>query len=57
MTLNTLIVCTGIFRLNSTFTWPRSADGNMSGNRCETDCRNPGGSELDPGLVLYFHGD
>ena len=57
MTLNTLIVCTGIiFRLNSTLTGPRNAVGNMSGNRCKTDCRSRG-SDFDPGLVPYFHGD
>ena len=44
--------------LNETniFTGPGSAVGNMSGNRCESDCRSRG-SEFDPGPVPYFHGD
>ena len=37
-------------------TGPRSAVGNMSGNRCESDCRSRG-SEFDPGPVPYFRGD
>ena len=32
------------------------AVGNMSWNRCESDCRSRGG-EVDPGPVPYFHGD
>ena len=35
---------------------PRSAVGNMSGNRCESDCRSRG-REFDRGPVPYFHGD
>ena len=35
------------------FTGLRSAVGNMSGNRCESDCRSRG-SEFDPGPVPYF---
>ena len=35
---------------------PRSAVGNMSGNRCESDCRSRG-REFDPGPVPYFRGD
>ena len=38
------------------YTWPSSAVGNMSGNRCESDCRSRG-REFDPGLVPYFRGD
>ena len=38
------------------FTGPRSAVGNVSGNRCESDCRSRGG-EFDPGPVPYFRGD
>ena len=34
-------------------TGPRSPVGNVSGNRCETDCRSRG-REFDPGLVPYF---
>ena len=37
-------------------TGPRRAVGNVSGNRCESDCRSRGG-ELDPGPVPYFQGD
>ena len=40
-------------------TWPsgpRRAVGNVSGNRCESDCRSRG-RELDPGPVPYFRGD
>ena len=32
------------------------AVGNMSGNRCESDCRSRG-RKFDPGSVPYFHGD
>ena len=34
----------------------RSAVGNVSGNRCESDCRSKG-REFDPGPVPYFRGD
>ena len=37
-------------------TGPRSAVGNVSGNRCESDCRSRG-RKFDPGPVLYFSGD
>ena len=37
-------------------TGPFSAVGNVSGNRCESDCRS-GGREFDPGPVPYFCGD
>ena len=37
-------------------TGPRSAVGNVSGNRCESDCRSVG-REFDPGPVPYFRGD
>ena len=37
-------------------TGPRSAVGNVSGNRCESDCRSRG-REFDPGPVPYFRGD
>ena len=37
-------------------TGPRSAVGNVSGNRCQSDCRSRG-CEFDPGLVPYFRGD
>ena len=33
-----------------------SAVGNVSGYRCESDCRSRG-REFDPGPVSYFHGD
>ena len=37
-------------------TGPRSAVGNVSGNRCESDCHSRG-CEFDPGPVPYFRGD
>ena len=37
-------------------TWPRSTVGNVSGYRCEADCRSRG-REFDPGPVPYFRGD
>ena len=37
-------------------TGPRSAVGNVSGNRCESYCRSRG-LEFDPGPVPYFRGD
>ena len=37
-------------------TGPRSAVGNVPGNRCESDCRSRG-REFDPGPVSYFRGD
>ena len=37
-------------------TGPRSAVGNVSGNRCESDCRSRG-REFDPGQVPHFRGD
>ena len=37
-------------------TGPLGAVGNVSGNRCESDCRSRG-REFDPGLVPYFGGD
>ena len=38
------------------FTGPGSAVGNVSGNRCESDCRSRG-RVFDPGPVPYFRGD
>ena len=38
------------------YTRPKSAVGNMSGNRCESDYRSRG-REFDPSPVPYFHGD
>ena len=37
-------------------TGPHSAVGNVSGYRCEADCRSRG-REFDPGPVPYFRGD
>ena len=37
-------------------TRPRSAVSNVSGNRCESDCRSRG-RKFDPGPVPYFRGD
>ena len=41
---------------DSYYTGPRSAVGNVSGYRCEADCRSRG-REFDPGPVPYFRGD
>ena len=43
-------------RLKPILTGPRSAVGNVSGYRCEADCRSRG-REFDPGPVPYFRGD
>ena len=45
-----------VFLYPITGTGPRSAVGNVSGNRCESDCRSRG-REFDPGPVPYFRGD
>ena len=37
-------------------TGPRTAVGNVSGNRCESDCRSRD-CEFDPSPVPYFCGD
>ena len=37
-------------------TGPRSAVGNVSGNRWDPNCRSRG-REFNPGPVPYFHGD
>ena len=37
-------------------TRPCSTVCNLSGNRCESDCRSRG-REFNPGLVPYFRGD
>ena len=44
------------FHVYISTTWPRRAVGNVSGNRCESDCRSRG-REFDPGPVPYFRGD
>ena len=41
---------------NAFFTGLRSIVGNVSGYRCESDCRSRG-REFNPGLVTYFCGD
>ena len=38
------------------YTRPHRAVGNVSGNRCESDCRSRG-PEFDPWPVSRFHGD
>ena len=38
------------------YTGPRCAVDNVSGNRCESDCRSRG-REFDPSPVQYFRGD
>ena len=50
-----LILNVQITMMSSTNTGPRSAVGNVSGNRCESDCRSRG-RESDPGPVPYFRG-
>ena len=42
--------------LKQAITGPRSAVGNVSGYRCEADCKSRG-REFDPGPVPYFCGD
>ena len=37
-------------------TRPRSAVGNVSGNRCESDCRSMG-RKFNPDPVSFFRGD
>ena len=49
-----LFIAKSKFHLNCT--GPHSAVGNVSGNRCESDCRSRG-REFDPGPVPYFRGD
>ena len=44
------------FELIYPFTGPRIAVDNVSGNRCESDCRSRG-REFYPGLVPYFRGN
>ena len=44
------------FNFKPSIIGPRSAVGNVSGNRCESDCRSRG-REFDPGPVPYFRGD
>ena len=39
-----------------TYTEPLSTVGNMSGNRCKSDCRSRG-REFDPDPVSYFRGN
>ena len=46
-----------IFHIHiKSWTGPRSAVGNVSGNRCVSDCRSRG-REFHPGPVPYFRGD
>ena len=42
--------------VTNTCTGPCSAVGNVSGHRCESDCRSRG-REFDPSPVPYFRGD
>ena len=44
------------YKHDKSYTGPRSAVGNVSGYRCESDCRSRG-REFDPGPVPYFRGD
>ena len=39
-----------------TYTGPRSAVGNVLGNRCESDCKHRG-RKLDPSPVPNFRGE
>ena len=45
-----------IFSQLLSFNGPRSAVGNVSGNRCESDCRSRG-RKFDHGPVPYFRGN
>ena len=47
------LVCS---KLRGLMTGLRNAVGNVSGNRCESDCRSRG-REFDPGPVPYFPED
>ena len=49
-------ICCHVSYINMSYTWPRSAVGNVSGNRCESDCRSRG-HKFDSGPVPYFRGD
>ena len=51
---NILRYAAGIEQIMETF--PRSAVDNVSGNRCESDCRSRS-REFDPSQVPYFRGD
>ena len=46
----------GNYYFKPKYTGPCRAVGNMSGNRCESDCRSRG-RQFDPGPVPYFRGD
>ena len=45
-----------ILHCKAACTGPRSTVGNVSGNRCESDCRSSG-NDFDPGPVPYFRGN
>ena len=49
----TILICVSYKQV---YTGPRSAVGNVSGNRCESDCRSRG-RKFDPATVPYFRGD
>ena len=51
-----LISAFDIHSLDITIANLPSAAGNVSGNRCESDCRSRG-REFDPGPVSYFQRD
>ena len=55
--ISTFIICfLESILISLTCTGLHSAVGNMSGNRCESDCRSRG-PQFDHGPVPYFHGD
>ena len=51
-----VVSCVSCILCCQQLTRPRSAVGNMSGNRCESDCRSRG-CEFNSGPVPYFRGD
>ena len=56
LTKMVLAILTCFHRPKVEFTGPHSAVGNVSGYRCESDCKSRG-REFDPGPVPYFRGD
>ena len=44
-----------VYSQNPAMNFDGNTVGNVSGNRCESDCRSKDG-EFDPGLAPYFRG-
>ena len=56
ITYHLLLITYYLLLITYHITGPRSAVSNVSGNRCESDCRSRG-RKFDPGPVPYFRGD